>query len=160
MKDEMRRPVSAALPSILSPSAFTLYPWIPMINVPPVPFVSRRSRVPKPTVSPPPPVALTLVSATYEIGTSVELTFDRAIDIAGIDVAAFFVDDGALADFKYQGYDPPELLGPASVRVLLTGVEDGGDPGTHLTVGADSGIVAVDDGGTWAGVTELALPYP
>jgi hypothetical protein len=33
-------------------------------------------------------------------------------------------------------------------------------PGTELTATSATGIVAVDDGGTWAGVSDLSMPFP
>ena len=32
--------------------------------------------------------------------------------------------------------------------------------GHRLTASAATGIVAVDDGGTWAGIVDQSLPYP
>ena len=84
------------------------------------PYRPRRDLPGKPpATTPAPPAALTLVSATYDPAKSVELTFDRPIDVAGIDVTAILVDDGELMDFKYAGWPdpPPVLTGPATVLV-------------------------------------------
>jgi hypothetical protein len=127
---------------------------------------SRRHRRPlrrkTPAGPPAPPAALTLVLATYDPASAVELTFDRPIDVAAMDVTTVLVNDGDIMDCKYAGWPdpPPALTGPATVRVTLNGVADDGDPGVHLTVGAGNGIVATGDGGTWAGVDGLALPFP
>ena len=61
---------------------------------------------------------------------------------------------------RYVGGGPVEQVGPASVLVPLD--EDGEFVGTgvRLTVTAGNGIVAVDDGAAWAGVTDVELPFP
>jgi hypothetical protein len=127
-----------------------------MIIVPLIPFRRRRKAGPAPTT---PPVALTLVSASFDPdGPEVYLTFDRAIDIAGLIVGAFAVADGP-DGHSLIGFLAPILLAPNEVQVLMqiTGAASGDD--VLLTAGAASGIVAVDDGGTWAGVSGLALPF-
>lgn len=110
----------------------------------------------------PPPAVLTLVSAVYDPGGTVSLTFDRAIDISGMDVSAVSVDDGAVMNFKYRGWgdSPPELTGPDTVLVYLNGYEDGGDPGVHLTVDAGNGIVPAGGGAAFGGVSDVSLPMP
>ena len=120
----------------------------------------KRYRV-KLKAAPPPPVALTLVAAEFHSAGSpwLRVTFDRAVDIAGIDVAAFYVNDDN-SDEAYGGTGTATLVSAAQVQVSMVIVHAATGPGTQLTVGADSGIVAVDDGGTWAGVTVLALPFP
>ena len=112
-----------------------------------------------PRVAPPPAAPLVLVSARYEEAAAVDLTFDRAIDVAGIDPAALLVWDGGYG-FEYQGTDAAELLSPTTVRVILIGIAEWTGEGVTMSVAADNGIVAADDGGAWAGVTDLALPFP
>jgi hypothetical protein len=46
------------------------------------------------------------------------------------------------------------------VQFSLNRIGSASESGEHLFASATSGIVAVNDGGTWAGVTDLALPYP
>jgi hypothetical protein len=105
-------------------------------------------------------VALTLVSATYDLGIpSVRLTFDRAISLAGFNGSAVVVDDAADSGNQYQGTGGAFLVGPASVEIFLVDPAPASGTGTTLTVTAANGIVAMDDGGTWAGVAELALPF-
>ena len=63
----------------------------------PAPPLYPRKRKPRPKAQPTPPappVALVLVSAVYEGGAAVTLTFDRPIDIAGLDGSSVIVDDG------------------------------------------------------------------
>ena len=102
---------------------------------------------------------LTLVSASFDPdGPEVYLTFDRAIDIAAIVLAEFAVADGP-DGHSLVGFEAAFLIAPDQVQVLMqiTGAAAGDD--VLLTAGAASGIVAVDDGGTWAGVSDVALPF-
>ena len=134
-----------------------------LIIPPPKKFPRKRTTEKPPAGSPPPtppPPVLTLVSAVYEAGQYVALTFDRPIDFAGLDVAAVSVADGDVADYRYVGSGTPMEAGAATVEVLLNGVAAGADPGVRLTVGPGNGIVAADDGGTWPGVDGLSLPFP
>ena len=131
------------------------------IHVPLIPFIRRRRRRPSPAGEPVPPVALTLISASYDEGaTTLTLTFDRAIDIAGIDGSFILLRDGSGAEMLYDASGEAVLTGPASVELTLVAVEGDSTPGVVLSVSPENGIVAVDDGGTWDGVAELALPYP
>lgn len=108
---------------------------------------------------PPVVVPLTLVSASYEVGTSVTLTFDRAVVVDGSDPSQVVVDDGGQTGQQWLGAGAT-LDGPATVVVSL--VEGSATPAfaTLLNATAATGFVAADDGGTWAGVTELELPWP
>ena len=109
--------------------------------------------------APVPPVDLVLVSATYVQGASVTLTFDRAIDIAGFDGSVVIVRDAAEA-LLFDATGGAELLSPAVARLTLVPVEGDSTPGVTMNASPTNGIVAVDDGGTWAGVSELPLPWP
>jgi hypothetical protein len=102
---------------------------------------------------------LTLVSASFDPdGREIYLTFDRPVDIAALVVAQFAVTDGP-DGHQLVGFATPFLISPTEVQVLMqiTGAAAGAD--TLLDVGADNGIVAVDDGGTWVGASALALPF-
>jgi hypothetical protein len=99
------------------------------------------------------------VSAAYDPGAAVDLTFDRAIDIAGMDPASVVVSDGEYG-FQYAGTEESELLSPTTLRVVLVGVGEWSEPGITMTASAANGIVAEGDGAAWAGATELGLPYP
>ena len=104
--------------------------------------------------------ALVLVSANYIFEYQfVELMFDRAINVDGLVASQIQVYDGAFAQNVFNG-DAGTLLAPDRVRVTLVPVEEWISPDVELTAGAGSGIVAVDDGGTWAGVIDLELPFP
>jgi hypothetical protein len=50
------------------------------------------------------------------------------------------------------------FITPSEVRMAAQIVEAYAGPDVLQAASAVNGIVAVDDGGTWAGVTQLALP--
>jgi hypothetical protein len=133
-----------------------------LINTPPPFRKSRRLAKRKPPSAPPTPVALTLVSAEFIAidGTFLRMTFDRAIDIAAMDGSAVVVDDTVNLGQRFVATGAATLESPTTVHVVLVEDGDATGTGTTLTAAADNGIVAVDDGGTWAGVTDLVLPYP
>jgi hypothetical protein len=117
----------------------------------------RPGRAPPP-VGAPAAVALTLVAAVCTEGPTLILTFDRPIDVSGLAAGLLRVDNGVLT-FSYVGYATPTMVDPRTVEVLLNGIGDYYDPGVLLTAAAGNGIVAADDGGTWAGATDLSLPF-
>jgi hypothetical protein len=107
------------------------------------------------------PAALTLVAATYDKDAPfVDLAFDRAIDIDAMDVTQIIVDDDVFTGSRLVGFETAVLVNPTTVRVPLNPIDGAMHPDIHLTASAASGIVAVDDGGTWAGADVLALPFP
>ena len=117
-----------------------------------------RARFPLPDA---PPVPLTLVSASYDPAeVFLTLVFDRAVNIGAYDGSGIRVDDDVFNVLEYNGTGGATLTGPATVLVTLS---DDGNPPTgapSLNASNASGIVAVDDGGTWAGATNLPLPFP
>jgi hypothetical protein len=131
-----------------------------MLHIPPPPFRKRRGRPKRTPPQPAAPVgALTLVACAYDSGSWVQLTFDRPIDIAGVDGAAVTVADGGAA-ILYVGTSAVILIDPATVEIALTGFDSWLDPGVTLTATAANGIVAVGDGAAWAGVTDVSIPFP
>jgi hypothetical protein len=129
-----------------------------MIIVPLIPF--RRRRKPGGAVQAP-PAALTLVSATYDIETeSVTLAFDRAVDASAYDPAAITVQDGVFAAGLFVGSGPASVINPTTIQVFLEQIGSPTVSDVELWATAATGIVATDDGGTWAGVTALVLPFP
>jgi hypothetical protein len=134
-----------------------------MLTIPPTKFVKRRGRI-KPratTPTPPPPAELVLVAAGFDGDElTLTLTFDRAVDIAGIVAGAdLLVDDGATLGKLYEAVSAT-LLAADTVRVTMTLAGDSVGDTLTLTATAGTGIVAADDGGTWAGATNLGLPFP
>ena len=134
-----------------------------MMTPPPVKYPRRRHRRGRARAAqapPAPPAQLTLVSAVYDAGAAVTLTFDRPIDIAGLDGSVVIVEDGVHSQFRYNGTAGATLLSPVTVQIELAGVEEFVGPGIRLDAGSGNGIVAVDDGGTWGGASDLELPFP
>ena len=103
---------------------------------------------------------LTLVAAEFGEATWVRLTFDRPINIAALVGPQVTIDDAPITEFRWAGTATATLLGPAIVRIDVALAGPASGPGTTLTASAATGIVAVDDGGTWAGVSDLPLPFP
>src|SRR5947207_1751786 len=113
----------------------------------------RPPKVRKPSTTPG-PVALTLVSASFNAEPPrLVLTFDRAINVEGVVGSEFQVDDDVFTGNQYVGDPDGAGVGGATMTLVmdLAGPASGGQ--VLLTVSAENGIVAVDDGGTWAGVT-------
>ncbi len=54
---------------------------------------------------------------------------------------------------------PPAILNPTTIIVSLEETGPAPLPSVTLSATALTRIVAVDDGGTWAGVSGLALPF-
>jgi hypothetical protein len=120
-----------------------------------IPFRRRR------TQKQAPPVPLELVAAAYDAtGPNVLMTFDRAVDPTGMDVGQVRLFDGETTFRNYVGQGVMTPEGPESVRVSLMELGATGAGNVSLTVLDENGIVAVDDGGTWDGVNDLALPFP
>jgi hypothetical protein len=51
------------------------------------------------------------------------------------------------------------LVTPTTVEIFLVDPTAAAGTATTLSVAAGNGIVATDDGGTWAGVADLPLPF-
>lgn len=125
-----------------------------MLVIPP----PKRKNI-KPPRERKPAVALKLLAATYSTGAWVRLTFDRAVDISAINVTTVYVNDDD-SDEAYTGTGTATLVSAQEVQVPLAILHGSTGPGTQLTVSGNSGIVAVDDGGKWAGVSAVGLPFP
>jgi hypothetical protein len=122
----------------------------------------RKRRAPATSEPTPPQQELILESAAYEEGeeNAIVLTFDRAIDIAGLDGAQIVVNDGVYVGSVFAATGAATMLSPARVRILMSPIGEAEIGAVTLTATADTGIVAVDDGGTWAGAVNQALPFP
>jgi hypothetical protein len=131
-----------------------------MLVIPPAPYRKRRGKDRRIAAPSPPVGPLTLVACAYEPATFVELTFDRPIDIAGLDGSVIVIDDGSMSGFRYAATLAATLTAPAVVRIELDGIEEFAGPDVRLTAGAANGIVAVGDGAAWAGVTNVGIPFP
>ena len=132
-----------------------------MITISPPPYrKSKRIKFPPPVA--PPPVALVLVEAVYPFQTLevLRLRFDRAINIAELDGTQIIVNDGFIEGQLCEATGPATLLDARTLRVGVVAIPGPIMPNLLLTATGASGIVAVDDGGAWAGVTNLQLPFP
>jgi hypothetical protein len=137
-----------------------------MMTIPPTKYPRRRHHRFKPrATTQSPSAALTLIAADFDAGAvpapTVTLAFDRAIDIAGLDASEITVDDGPGSGSIWQGgAGSATLIDPQTVRLPMSEVGPSGSTETTLTATAASGIRAADDGGTWAGATNVELPFP
>ena len=128
-----------------------------MIVYPPGKY--RKPHAKAKAASTPAPVALTLVSATYETLTYVRLTFNQAIDISAIDAAAVIVSDGP-GGWIMEGSPSAMLIDPNTVEIgfdvlgPITGDE------VLMTVSNMINIVSAVDGSVWMGTGEVELPWP
>ncbi len=127
----------------------------PPTIIPAKPRVWRKRRASSPSSAP--PTALVLMDAEYEEATWVWLTFDRPVDIGALDGAAIVLDDPLYQLRRYAGQGATSLTAPNIVQIGLT--DAGPATGTIVTVSATamSGMVAVGDGGTWAGVSDYPV---
>jgi hypothetical protein len=87
------------------------------------------------------------------------LVFDRAIDASLFVAAQVIVSDGSFNMSVYGGVGPAIVEAPERISVALVRLSDAPLAPTTLTASALTGLTAVDDGGTWAGVSELGLPF-
>jgi hypothetical protein len=116
----------------------------------------RRKQTP-----PTPPVALVLVSATYDIETeSVVLAFDRAVDASAYDPAAITVQDGVYAGGLFVGSGPATVISPTTIQVFLEQIGSPTVSDVELSATSPTGDVAGEDGGAWAGVSARGLAIP
>ena len=125
--------------------------------IPIIPAPRRVRRKRKQTIITSAP-ALVLISATYAPEQYVELTFDRAINVDGVQPTQFVIQDDEFSGWLAVGWDWKQQS-PTTVRIKLDRADTATESGVHMTVSAGNGIVAVDDGGVWSGVTDLELPF-
>jgi F0F1-type ATP synthase membrane subunit c/vacuolar-type H+-ATPase subunit K len=122
-----------------------------MISYKSIPFIPHRK---KPA---PPPAALVLTGVAYMAGIRVRLIFDRAINIAALNPAQITVKDFD-ESLTFQGQAPVSLVDFRTVEISLGETGSYFGAGVLLSATASSGIVATD-GGAWAGVTNVAIPF-
>jgi hypothetical protein len=127
----------------------------------PIPLIYRhRAGTQRRAAAAPAPVATpVLIAASCDESPTLTLVFDRPVDVSAMDVAAIRVDNGLLM-FSYVGHGTPTLASPTTVDVALSGTTDYDGPGVILDAPGGAGIVAAGDGAAWAGVDDLALPFP
>ena len=133
--------------------------------LPPLPLIYRRRArrsVRRKPPAPPGPAALVLVSAVYTSGDPswVTLVFDRAIDLSGLNGAAIVVNDAVETFTRWDATGVVSLLNPVTVEFTLFPIFFGPSGPLRMDASAANGIVAAGDGGAWAGVTNLLLPFP
>ena len=103
---------------------------------------------------------LVLVSANYdETVPLLSLVFDRAIDASGFVASQVIVSDGSFNMSLYGGVGPAIIEAPERISVALQVLATAPLAPTTLSATALSGLVAVDDRGTWAGVMDVGLPF-
>jgi len=117
------------------------------------------------------------VSLAYDQGTTyrqfsdgvlyrADLPFGQALAtrdgmlMKAYDPAAITVQDGEFAVGLFVGSGPATVVNPTTIQVFLEQIGSPTVPDVELSATAGTGIVAADDGGTWAGVTALVLPFP
>ena len=101
-----------------------------------------------------------LVAAAFDAGAGrLTLTFDRAVDAAGLAGGAVVVFDGP-GGTDYVATSVASQPTPATV--VLAVEEDGEFTGAGVTMDATppTGIVAVAGGLPWAGGSGVGLPFP
>jgi hypothetical protein len=131
----------------------------------PVSFIPAKRRIGRrrkaATAAGAPAAMLSLVAASFDNDTvTVTLAFDRAIDIAELVGGDIIVNDADITGNLYEATGPATLTSPNTVRIELSGVGEATGTGVRLSAGSANGIVAVDDGATWGGATNQALPFP
>lgn len=127
-----------------------------MIVIQSVLFLAHKKKA---TALPMPPVEpLVLTACDWEPGTTITLTFDRAIDIAELDGSQIQVVDGSGTGFIYVATGDAEMFDPMTIAIGLNVIEDSFDPGPRLNASATNGIVASGDGGAWAGIENAPIP--
>ena len=128
-----------------------------MIIVPLIPFRRRRKAGPALEA---PAQTLVLVSAVYdEVELVLFLTFDRAVDPSLFAAAQVSVNDGSFNFNRYGGVGAAGVISPMQISVALQLLASAPVGPATLSATALTGITAVDDGGTWAGVSGLGLPF-
>jgi hypothetical protein len=102
-----------------------------------------------------------LVQATYQSAVpSIRLTFDRAVNVPALAGNQIVIADGSINALRYDAQGDVTLINPTTIEIGLTDIEAYAGPDVRMTASAASGIVAVDGGAAWGGVTNLLLPFP
>ena len=110
--------------------------------------------------APLPPVGQPLVLQAAQYDNSIQsltMQFDRAINIDQLDSSQITVDDGINNHAVLGNGGNASLVDPATVILYLSPIDAYGGDQVLLNATALTGIVAVDDGGTWAGVDGMVI---
>jgi hypothetical protein len=130
-----------------------------MLIIPPPKF--RVNRKPAKIVPKTGPAAVVLQAASYAPGLAiVTLTFDRPVVLGSVITSSIVVNDPVTQNEQFMGSGPAVAYGANGIQVAL--IFSGSTSGSQvrMSVGNTNGIAAVNDGGKFAGVSELVLPFP
>jgi hypothetical protein len=129
-----------------------------MLLVPP-PKIRQRRSWPGAATAVAPVAPLSLLSAVYDpVGLTLTLSFDRAVSVAGMVGSQLTVSDGVHNGHVFAATGLV-AVNAGVVQVGLVAGASAKGPKVLFSAGAGNGIVAVNDGGKWAGATGLVLPY-
>jgi hypothetical protein len=135
-----------------------------LLPLTPLVYRKRKNRQrPRRKSAPPAPAELVLESATFVVDDELwqlTLTFDRAIALVDFDGAAITVSEDVALGLLLNGVGAVAITSPNTLVVTMVEVGPATGPGVVLNATALSGIVAMDDGGTWGGAVDLGLPFP
>ncbi len=93
-------------------------------------------------------------------GATLRLEFDRAIDLAAFDPSQVIVQDPGGTGFAYAGTGVVDTPDAQTVVVEMGQTTEALGSTLVMSATGATGIVAVDDGAMWPGVSNLELPYP
>ena len=126
----------------------------------PAKWRTRRRR--RAVESPPGPTALTLVFASFDPGLLIlRLSLNKPIDVSGMFPGNLQVNDAISGGggAQWEGVNGA-LFNPSTVDVEMSEFAAQAYPDTRLNTVGPTGIVAVEGGEAWAGVSDLVLPFP
>jgi len=132
-----------------------------MLIIPPKIVRKKRARMKAPTAAPTPPpgAPLNLEDANYYHDTlTLVISFDRDISISGFVPSQITVSDGQYNNHVYTA-SGATMLGTSALTVTLVAGATYEADQVVMNASALTGITAVNDGGTWAGASDLGLPY-
>lgn len=99
-----------------------------------------------------------LVGVEYIEAYLVMLHFDRPVNIEHAVPAAITVDDGQQAHQRFEGISASEVE-PEIVQIGLS-APTGASTQDQILLSATAGTgITSTDGGAWAGVTDVAIPF-
>jgi hypothetical protein len=105
-----------------------------------------------------PPAGPMLVGVSYEASGAMQLRFDRAVDVSGADTTKIVVSDASLGQMLRGTGAAGQQTGEDAI-VFLEPVGPSVGTGVRLSASVGNGIVAIDNGGAWAGVSDVEIPF-